>query len=229
MNTKEVDRIFAVTLKDGRLSRSEKQALKKVFAELRPDHRMRAVYRRRAFEAAAEAMGARKSRLALDWLDEILRIVEPGTKPPKEAVRSEALFSPDDNICQYLKGLLDGSGQAIDICVFTITDDRITSSILRAHRRKVPVRIISDNDKAFDAGSDISGLKRAGIPVVVDRDRNHMHHKFALFDRRILVTGSYNWTRSASHSNRENFVVTGDPKLVGKFQEEFERLWLVFR
>ena len=115
MDTKEVDRIFQMTLQDGKLSRSERRALKKVFTELRPNHRMRAVYRKRAFEAAAGAMGARKSRLALDWLDEILKIVEPGTKQPKEIVRSEALFSPNENICGYLKGLLDGAGQAIDL------------------------------------------------------------------------------------------------------------------
>ncbi len=48
-----------------------------------------------------------------------------------------------------------------------------------------------------------------------------MLHEFAIFDGATLPTGSYNWTMSASIDNRENFVVTDDPGLVG----EFERLW----
>ena len=52
-----------------------------------------------------------------------------------------------------------------------------------------------------------------------------MHHKFALFDRMLLVNGSYYWTRSAAERNEENLVVSDDPRLVGSFQAEFEKLW----
>jgi phosphatidylserine/phosphatidylglycerophosphate/cardiolipin synthase-like enzyme len=55
-----------------------------------------------------------------------------------------------------------------------------------------------------------------------------MHHKFAIFDQRLLVTGSYNWTRSAAERNRENLAVTDDRRLVAAFREEFERLWRDF-
>jgi cardiolipin hydrolase len=52
-----------------------------------------------------------------------------------------------------------------------------------------------------------------------------MHHKFALFDDARLLTGSYNWTRSAADCNEENLIVTGDPRLVGPFRQEFDKLW----
>ncbi len=55
-----------------------------------------------------------------------------------------------------------------------------------------------------------------------------MHHKFALFDERLLATGSYNWTRSAADKNQENLLVTGDPRLVTPYAELFERLWVEF-
>ena len=55
-----------------------------------------------------------------------------------------------------------------------------------------------------------------------------MHHKFALFDRRLLVNGSSNWTRSAGGGNFENLVVTDHEGLVGRFGEEFDRLWELF-
>ena len=94
-----------------------------------------------------------------------------------------------------------------------------------AVRRGVRVRIVSDDDKSEDLGSDVDRLRAAGAQVVLDASEAHMHHKFAVFDGQQLVTGSFNWTRSASEVNAENLVVTDDPRLVGAFANEFERLW----
>lgn len=112
-----------------------------------------------------------------------------------------------------------------DVCVFTITDDRLADALLDAHRRAVAVRIITDDSKAEDLGSDVDRLGRAGIAVRVDRSPYHMHHKFAILDGSTLMTGSYNWTRGAARDNEENLIVTGDPRLVSPFVTTFERLW----
>jgi phosphatidylserine/phosphatidylglycerophosphate/cardiolipin synthase-like enzyme len=53
----------------------------------------------------------------------------------------------------------------------------------------------------------------------------HMHHKFALFDGKRLMSGSFNWTRSASEQNEENLIVTPDQTLVAAFSARFEMLW----
>ena len=50
----------------------------------------------------------------------------------------------------------------------------------------------------------------------------------ALFDHRLLLNGSYNWTRSAANRNQENFLVTGEPRFVEDFARQFERLWEKF-
>ena len=118
---------------------------------------------------------------------------------------------------------------SVDVCVFTITDNRIVDAMDRAHRRNVQIRVISDDDKAMDAGSDIDRLERMGIPVRVDRSEHHMHHKFAIFDKSKLLTGSYNWTRSASLHNEENFVITTDRDLLKDFTRMFDKLWRDFR
>ena len=52
-----------------------------------------------------------------------------------------------------------------------------------------------------------------------------MHHKFAVFDNSSLVTGSYNWTRSAAEYNEENIVVLYNSALITRFVKESERLW----
>jgi mitochondrial cardiolipin hydrolase len=156
------------------------------------------------------------------WLYDVLGLLRPEATTK---VRAEVLFSPRDACCERLCRLLQGARKSVDVCVFTITDDRIAEAMLRAHDRGVQLRVISDAMKTLDEGSDVGRLARAGVAVSLDTPDKHMHHKFAVFDRRVLVTGSYNWTRSASTRNDENLVVSGDPRLVESFADEFARLW----
>jgi phosphatidylserine/phosphatidylglycerophosphate/cardiolipin synthase-like enzyme len=117
---------------------------------------------------------------------------------------------------------------SIDICVFTITDNRIADAIRTAHRDGVRLRIMSDNEKSLDLGSDVAQLAAGGVPVRIDTSPYHMHHKFAIFDAKTLLTGSYNWTLGAARDNEENLIVTGDAHLLQEFQRVFDGLWNKF-
>ena len=98
-------------------------------------------------------------------------------------------------------------------------------AIREAGQRRVAVRIITDNDKARDAGSDIARMARSGLAIKVDLAPDHMHHKFALIDGERLLTGSYNWTRSAASHNQENLLITNDPDALKAYTAEFVKLW----
>jgi len=52
-----------------------------------------------------------------------------------------------------------------------------------------------------------------------------MHHKFAIIDNRLLLTGSYNWTFAANNKNEENLMVIDDPEIIEIFQHQFVNLW----
>ena len=56
----------------------------------------------------------------------------------------------------------------------------------------------------------------------------HMHHKFAIVDGRLLLTGSYNWTYSAASVNCENALATDDMFFVERYAAEFTRMWTRF-
>lgn len=59
----------------------------------------------------------------------------------------------------------------------------------------------------------------------IDDTLNHMHHKFAIKDKFEVLTGSFNWTRSASKYNNENIIISNDPELIDKFDTDFKNLW----
>ena len=79
-------------------------------------------------------------------------------------------------------------------------------------------------------GSDVVDLAKEGIEIRTDSDlRDYMHNKFVVVDRRIVMTGSYNWTTHASTANQENLVVMENNTLVEKFSAQFEVMWKSYR
>jgi len=223
MSSEEFDKILKHTLSDYRVSRGERRVLNSVLEEMDVDEQQLAYLRHRAFEIAHNEVLGPQADSVLHWLEDIVKVLQP--KPAVSTRGPETYFSPGTQCVNAIAGLLRRTRRTADICVFTITDNRIADEILAAYGRRVQVRIITDNDKALDRGSDVQRLREAGIPVRVDRTSDHMHHKFAVFDNSSLVTGSYNWTRSAAEYNEENIVVLYDTTLIKRFVEEFGRLW----
>ena len=227
MKADEIDAMLRETLQDQRFSRGERRAIREHLGDMDASDEMLAHWRRRAFEVARSELRTASSKQILEWLEGAIKAMVPH-RPGDAGDLAEAHFAPGDQCATRIIGCISGARRALDICVFTITDDRITDAVLAAHERHVSVRVITDDDKAYDRGSDVRRLERAGIKVRVDATPHHMHHKFALFDGHLLATGSYNWTRSAARHNQENLIVTDEPKLVAAFSAEFERLWEEF-
>lgn len=219
----ELDDILATTLEDRRLSRSERRALREVFADFDLDDDGRAFVRHRVFSLARETIRGHEAQMVLEWAEEVIKVLE--AKEARDPAVAAVHFSPGDECRRKIAALLRQAQRSADICVFTITDDRLAESILETHRRGVEIRIISDDEKAYDRGSDIYRLGAEGVRFRVDRSEHHMHHKFAVFDRHTLLTGSYNWTRSAAEHNAENVLVTDDARLVAPYLRKFEQLW----
>ncbi len=227
MTDEPFDRILQQTLTDYRVSRSEKRVLQQILSELGATRQQRDFLRHRAFELARAELLGPQAHAVLNWLAAIVKVLDADVMPKAGPAEEppEVFFSPGDRCLGAIRGLLRRATSAVDICVFTITDDRISDTIVETRDRGVAVRIIADNDKAEDFGSDIKRFERVGIAVKIDETEHHMHHKFAVFDRQTALTGSYNWTRSAALHNEENILVSHDLRIAGQYQQEFDRLW----
>ncbi len=227
MTPEEIDAWLAHTLDDRRFSRPERQAMGGLMAGPGPVPD-RQVIRGRAFEIARDALANPADRSVLEWLEEVVKALREEDRGDADRPMAEAHFSPGDDCPRAIVRLLSRARLSVDACVFTITDDRLSDALIAAHARGVAVRVVTDDAKADDLGSDAGRFGRAGIPVRVDRSAYHMHHKFAIFDRATLLTGSYNWTRGAANDNEENLIVTDDPRLIAPFGATFEHLWEKF-
>jgi len=143
---------------------------------------------------------------------------------------NKVIFFPDKDPAHTpnLHAFLDYLGSArstLEICVFTITDDRISNAIIKSHAHGIKVRVITDDDQSTMLGSDIQKFRDAGIQVKMDHTPFHMHHKFAVIDRSLLINGSFNWTKGASTANCENVMITNNDEFVKAFSNHFEEMW----
>ncbi|MFT7578741.1 MAG: cardiolipin hydrolase [Myxococcota bacterium] len=226
MRDEAIDKALAETFEDRRLSRGERKAMKALVDSLPRPGDARHRFRARAFLMAMEHVKGGRAEEAVDWLEDLTKALWPSSSDVAAGQSpSEAHFSPEGDPAGRIIRLLDKSRKSLDICVFTITDNRVTAAVIKAFKRGVALRVVTDNDKAGDRGSDVERLIDAGIPVAVDVSDHHMHHKFAIADRHVLLNGSYNWTRSASKFNQENVSISSDATLVSAYQREFDRLW----
>jgi mitochondrial cardiolipin hydrolase len=215
-----------ISLADLRLDDDEKHSLAQTLRQAQPPEDGFRQLRNHAFALARNRLAAQLDPMdVLRWLEAVVRALDVA-RAPAQAIRSNASFSPGEACLNTIVHHLRSARRTVDLCVFTVSDDRIAQEVLAAHSRGVALRFITDNDKETDSGSDVTRLRAAGVRTVVDRTDAHMHHKFAIFDGQWLLNGSYNWTRSACVHNEENLVASNDAALVRQFQAAFDGLWV---
>jgi cardiolipin hydrolase len=134
-------------------------------------------------------------------------------------------FSPGWGAANTLIGFIDRCQTRIDVAVYSITHDGLANALIRAHKRGVQVRVLTDKVQASTKHADDDRMRMAGIEVRLDNQPGLMHHKFATGDSSAVITGSFNWSANADERNAENFVIVRLKYVVEEFQDEFERAW----
>lgn len=138
-------------------------------------------------------------------------------------VRAQEVYFTPSRDCEnaVIRGI-DGAA-TIDAAVYAVNNPNIVQALKRAHDRGAKIRLISDRLQAAGKSSKIQELKDYGIPVRLNSKMKIEHNKFAVFDGRTVITGSFNWTAPASEKNSENCIVFPNP--AAPYAERFKWLW----
>ncbi|ERB62227.1 phosphatidylserine synthase [Vibrio coralliilyticus OCN008] len=228
MNRNQWAKWLEESLTDYRLDDHERRHLQAELAEAVMSEEDRAFLRNQSFKLTKQVLEEGSDPVAvLRWLERIIKVLD-NVRANQSSEVATSWFSPGRTCATGIIEQLKLARDSIDICVFTIADDELTKHILEAHQRGVEVRIITDNDKMYDKGSDVEYLAKQGIAVKIDTTPYHMHHKFAIFDQKRLINGSFNWTRSASKYNQEDITLSDDKRFLQSFSRQFEKLWQRF-
>jgi phosphatidylserine/phosphatidylglycerophosphate/cardiolipin synthase-like enzyme len=139
--------------------------------------------------------------------------------------------------------LLGTSQQQVDFALFVFSEPALGNILQAQSQRGVKVRGIIDREFAYrdySSGLSLMGvdggnlcqaakmnsqpLDTIGVPTLPTGDL--LHHKFAIIDRRTVITGSHNWSNAANYHNDETLLVIQDnPTVAAQFDREFDRLY----
>ena len=148
----------------------------------------------------------------------------------------QACFSPQGKCSTHILREIDNAKKELLVAVYAFTSDELAGALVQAKKRGVIVQVIIDRE--FDLRNDKSKGKFLEIqkipvrrlsgskPPNSEREGGLMHQKFAVVDRRVVFTGSYNWTQSADSFNDENLLLFRDAgPLAEEYRKNFVRLW----
>jgi phosphatidylserine/phosphatidylglycerophosphate/cardiolipin synthase-like enzyme len=141
------------------------------------------------------------------------------------SVPVEVYFSPDDDPARRITELLLEADQSIEFMVYAFTSDAIAGAMLDRFQAGVSVRGVIERGQAANAGSEYERLRQSGIDVRLDANERNMHHKVIIIDGTTVITGSYNFSRSAQEFNDENTLLLHDTGLAERFLLEFVRIF----
>ena len=137
----------------------------------------------------------------------------------------EAFYSPEDETASRIIDLLHGAQESIYFLAFSFTADDIAGAMIdRAQAGLHVAGVMERTQYNSNQGTEFDRLRAAGIDVLLDSDPDNMHHKVIIIDEGIVVTGSYNFSRSAEQTNDENVLIVHNGEVAGYYLEEFNRI-----
>lgn len=138
----------------------------------------------------------------------------------------EVTFTPSNECENSIIREIDHAQEKIDVAVYAINNGKIVDALKNAQRRGVKIRILTDKVQAGIKSSLVKKMYADGFNVRVNSKHKIQHNKFAIFDDKVIFTGSFNWTNSASEKNSENCLFAiNEPDAIKHYQKQFAKLW----
>ncbi len=152
-----------------------------------------------------------------------------GETLPSAAVR------PVHPVKDILVKAIDASKESIHLALYEFNLDDILAALKRAKARGVKVSVILDYGQVFPKGSHHDGEAKersAQVQALIDefdvtvlrgvRLPGIMHNKIAVFDRKLIEYGSYNWAFTAENHHFENIKFEDDAARVSFYMKYWD-------
>lgn len=158
------------------------------------------------------------------------------------------------NIAELIREHSSKKTCQLKVIMYSFRDPKISAKLHEAAEKGIKIRILLDKDQfnhfktdaskerykstklEFDSVTKLANHKNVEILISGSTTPPYrtIHEKTSFFHCKedaadgILVTGSYNWSKSAAQSHYENCItVSSEPKLNREFLARFEKVWVI--
>ena len=131
-------------------------------------------------------------------------------------------FTPDEKCTPLILKEIALAKDTIYVQAYGMSSPPIVESLIEAHKRGVKVNILLDKSNLNDSWSKMQELVDSGIEVNIDKLPGIAHNKVIIIDLQKVITGSFNFTRSADTRNAENVIVIDDKVIANSYVQNWQ-------
>lgn len=148
---------------------------------------------------------------------------QAGTAPNGES-GIRCYFSPDGGCTEAIVEEIKRARERILVQAYSFTSAPIAKALVEAKERGVEIVAVLDKSQRTEQYSSADFVAHAGIATFIDDKHAIAHNKIMLIDGMTIITGSFNFTKSAEHQNAENLlIITNKPVLYTAYLANFQR------
>ena len=119
----------------------------------------------------------------------------------------QVLFAAEDEAMDYILPYLADAKNSIHFMAFSFTYDTMEVVITDRYENGVDVMGVFEKTGSSTEYSELGDMYCSGMKVRRDGNGGFLHHKVVVVDKRIVITGSLNFSDNANDSNDENVLI----------------------
>jgi phosphatidylserine/phosphatidylglycerophosphate/cardiolipin synthase-like enzyme len=144
------------------------------------------------------------------------------TLPQETPLTWQVYFSPHGGCTEAVIRELDKAKSTVLVQAYLFSSEPIANALLDAHKKGIKVKVILDKSQKTEKYSAADFFANSGIPTKIDSAHNRAHDKVIIIDEETVITGSFNFTKSAEEKNAENLLVIHDKKLAERYTKNWQ-------
>lgn len=130
------------------------------------------------------------------------------------------------DILRHLQNELSIAESSIKVAVSWFTNYALFKQIKELAQKGLDIHLIINNDSVNNGGYclDFNELIEAGTHLSLVEYPHLIHHKFCIIDNKVVINGSYNWTRFSGNNYENIMIFRNNDYVTSSFNEEFEQM-----
>lgn len=162
--------------------------------------------------------------LMLIWVAPVVSVAQtpaPPVEVPTAKIR--AYFTPGYMVETAIAEEIGAAKSEIRVQAYSFTNPLIVQALTEAQHRGVDVILVLDKSNRTQKYSAADYASHAGIQTLIDDRHAIAHNKIMIIDGKVVITGSYNFTRAAEKSNAENIVIIESEPIAQKYLKNWQK------
>ena len=136
------------------------------------------------------------------------------------------LFGSEGNEIDALRAEIKRAQRSIRFMTFVFSLEELAEAmLLQAAKAGATIEGVFEKRNSTASWSQLPALHCNGAAVRQDGNRYVLHHKVIIIDEDTVITGSFNFSRSAAERNDENIVIIRNADIAALYLDEWRRIW----